>query len=270
MSYLTIRNLSSGTHAALAKLATANHRSINAEAIMAIEERVKVAKDAGLLIDEHNTHVELSSKRCYYAWCSAPECEWQSPYRKNEEEVKTFALNHEARALAKQAYRKPRIAEERARRTTAVTHGHTRNYSTTREYNSWAAMIARCTNPKNDRYDRYGGRGIRVCDRWRTFANFFADMGPCETDLASKVIRYLLSDCCVDRGDTFSFVAADKSRCVNCGEHGTQSKDDEGVDRETFNDPSEIECGCDCGCLGYADAGGVVCSMCREACGGGG
>jgi transposase-like protein len=38
-------------------------------------------------------------------------------------------------------------------------------------------MIQRCTNPKNDEYARYGGRGIKVCLRWRKFRNFLEDMG---------------------------------------------------------------------------------------------
>lgn len=38
-------------------------------------------------------------------------------------------------------------------------------------------MITRCTNPRVDNYKYYGGRGISVCDRWRLFANFLADMG---------------------------------------------------------------------------------------------
>lgn len=42
---------------------------------------------------------------------------------------------------------------------------------------SWREMLARCSNPNNDRYSRYGGRGITVCPRWMTFTNFFADMG---------------------------------------------------------------------------------------------
>lgn len=38
-------------------------------------------------------------------------------------------------------------------------------------------MIQRCTNPNRDSYPHYGGRGIKVCDRWMVFENFFADMG---------------------------------------------------------------------------------------------
>jgi len=47
----------------------------------------------------------------------------------------------------------------------------------TREYGTWAAMIGRCTNPNNQDFKHYGGRGIQVCDRWKEFANFFSDMG---------------------------------------------------------------------------------------------
>jgi hypothetical protein len=47
----------------------------------------------------------------------------------------------------------------------------------TSTYKSWAAMLARCENPKNKSYFRYGGRGIRVCERWQQFVNFLADMG---------------------------------------------------------------------------------------------
>lgn len=46
------------------------------------------------------------------------------------------------------------------------------------EYNSWSAMCQRCTNPKNIGYKDYGGRGITFCDRWKSFKNFYEDMGP--------------------------------------------------------------------------------------------
>lgn len=48
----------------------------------------------------------------------------------------------------------------------------------TRVYQQWADMIRRCENPKYSSWHNYGGRGIRVCDRWRTdFVNFHEDMG---------------------------------------------------------------------------------------------
>ena len=57
-----------------------------------------------------------------------------------------------------------------------TTHGHTKDKFSP-EYHSWASMWQRCTNPKRDFWARYGGRGISVCERWRKFENFLADMG---------------------------------------------------------------------------------------------
>ena len=46
------------------------------------------------------------------------------------------------------------------------------------EYRAWANMKQRCNNPKDKDYKDYGGRGIKVCDRWlHNFENFLADMG---------------------------------------------------------------------------------------------
>lgn len=47
----------------------------------------------------------------------------------------------------------------------------------TPEYISWASMRQRCNDQNHRWYKRYGGRGIRVCDRWSSFAAFLADMG---------------------------------------------------------------------------------------------
>lgn len=47
----------------------------------------------------------------------------------------------------------------------------------TRVYRIWKAMMTRCNNANTPRYKDYGGRGINVCESWRQFENFFADMG---------------------------------------------------------------------------------------------
>lgn len=66
-----------------------------------------------------------------------------------------------------------------ARGLSNARHGHARHDGTqTAEYRAWHAMRQRCTNPKNSRFKNYGGRGIRVCDRWlNSFEAFFADVG---------------------------------------------------------------------------------------------
>lgn len=54
------------------------------------------------------------------------------------------------------------------------THGMCK----TETYTSWQAMINRCNDVKHEAYHNYGGRGIKVCERWLTsFANFYEDMG---------------------------------------------------------------------------------------------
>ena len=44
-------------------------------------------------------------------------------------------------------------------------------------YRSWESMRQRCNNKNATMYHRYGGRGISVCPRWNSFANFLEDMG---------------------------------------------------------------------------------------------
>lgn len=44
-------------------------------------------------------------------------------------------------------------------------------------YEIWQGMLKRCENPKSKAYQNYGARGVKVCERWRRFENFFADMG---------------------------------------------------------------------------------------------
>lgn len=48
----------------------------------------------------------------------------------------------------------------------------------TQLYEIWKSMKQRCENPSSKSYARYGGRGIKVCDRWHSYEHFKADMGP--------------------------------------------------------------------------------------------
>src|SRR5579872_5899824 len=51
--------------------------------------------------------------------------------------------------------------------------------SGTREYRIWKGMIERCTNPSQRCFKYYGGRGISVCQEWRTsFGAFYSHIGP--------------------------------------------------------------------------------------------
>lgn len=47
----------------------------------------------------------------------------------------------------------------------------------TRLYWVWSDMKSRCLCPSHRAFKNYGGRGIKVCDRWLTFSNFMTDMG---------------------------------------------------------------------------------------------
>lgn len=68
-------------------------------------------------------------------------------------------------------------------------HGYTK----TPTYQAWVSMKMRCYTHSATGYERYGGRGIQVCDRWlHSFANFLADMGERPTGMCGKVAMYSL------------------------------------------------------------------------------
>ena len=59
----------------------------------------------------------------------------------------------------------------------STTHGLASRKKPHPLYGLWSSMLNRCNNPGNKDYGLYGGRGIRVCERWHEFTNFLADMG---------------------------------------------------------------------------------------------
>lgn len=96
-----------------------------------------------------------------------------------------------------------------------IKHGHFTNRQPSREYFSWMSMLARVRNPKATGYKNYGGKGVKVSDRWNpqtggSFLNFLADMGrrPEGTELS----RYR------DRGDYRPGNVAWESRAAQ-GQH---------------------------------------------------
>lgn len=66
----------------------------------------------------------------------------------------------------------------RARGVAGGTHGEKRAGKCSPEYKTWTGIIGRCENRNARKWKDYGGRGIKVCSRWRnSFAAFLADMG---------------------------------------------------------------------------------------------
>lgn len=61
----------------------------------------------------------------------------------------------------------------------ATPHSRRHGLTGTKEWLTWMAMKDRCYHPGSTSYYNYGARGIRVCESWMVFENFFADMGLC-------------------------------------------------------------------------------------------
>jgi hypothetical protein len=54
----------------------------------------------------------------------------------------------------------------------------THNDQDSKEYEAWVGIKKRCLNPRTKNYNNYGGRGIKICDRWiNSYENFLQDVG---------------------------------------------------------------------------------------------
>jgi hypothetical protein len=69
------------------------------------------------------------------------------------------------------------LAQEK-RKAVNTTHGETVGCSRSPEYGIWSGIVKRCENNNTKSWHRYGGRGVRICRRWRkSFPAFLKDMG---------------------------------------------------------------------------------------------
>lgn len=92
--------------------------------------------------------------------------------------VKTFNLTQLTTGRAKSCGCLGReMASERLKKLRAKQTGYDSPISGTPTYRSWASMMQRCKDPKNKSFNNYGGRGIKVCDRWMNYRKFEEDMG---------------------------------------------------------------------------------------------
>lgn len=73
------------------------------------------------------------------------------------------------------------IQNGRSRKGSDGNRGATRQHgeaiNRTPEYRTWLSMHERCRSPQSQKWINYGGRGIRVCERWNSYENFLSDMG---------------------------------------------------------------------------------------------
>lgn len=88
----------------------------------------------------------------------------------------------------------------RSPRPQSQKHGHFVGGKPSPTYKSWQAMIARSENKKHPAFAAYGGRGITVCDRWRSnFTAFLEDMGErpngLTLDRADNNLGYFKENC---------------------------------------------------------------------------
>ncbi|MFA7176145.1 MAG: hypothetical protein WC114_02765 [Smithellaceae bacterium] len=105
-------------------------------------------------------------------------------------------------------------AELTANRNRNSQHSRTHGLSDHPYYTIWAGMLHRCEHPNATGYANYGGRGIRVCDRWKqSFAAFIADMGERPSPSHS-----------IDRINTYGDYAPDNCRWATAVEQSRNTR----------------------------------------------
>ena len=102
--------------------------------------------------------------------CKFPNCGLGTSKTGNKEgQYRRWCWNHSQGAGKKE---REKYAEGIELLNPNYRHGMNR----TRPHRIWGAMKKRCKNKKNISYQWYGGKGIKVCERWQSFENFWEDM----------------------------------------------------------------------------------------------
>jgi len=81
-----------------------------------------------------------------------------------------------------------------------IKHGQCKRSGPTKAYRTWQSMIKRCYNPNDKSYKYYGAKGIKVCETWGLFDNFYNDMGDSpaadyELDRIDPAKNYEVTNC---------------------------------------------------------------------------
>lgn len=123
----------------------------------------------------HSTRESLVGKQ-FYRWKVLPDC----PPENRQGSVYAECQCGNVRLISASRLISGKSRSCGCSRKSNARHG----MEGTREYRSWLGLKGRCNNPNDQKFSRYGGRGIRVCERWQnSFENFYADMGPCPVGL---------------------------------------------------------------------------------------
>lgn len=103
-----------------------------------------------------------------------------------------------------------------------------RKTSVSKFYRAWVNMKSRCNNKKAAGFDRYGGRGIKVCKRWDIFDNFIEDMLPTYKDNLT-----------LDRIDNDGNYCKENCRWATCKEQANNTRNIDRAERIEYNGVSK-------------------------------
>ena len=106
----------------------------------------------------------------------------------------------------------------------STKHGYSRDPNFRTFERIHGAMKARCYNKNDKAYQYYGGKGIKICERWQTLANFAIDMFPAYKELALKGDGTKAMRPSIDRIDPFGNYEPSNCRWITVGENSSKDK----------------------------------------------